>query len=421
MSLFGFGDITFKKGSSLGPLGALNSSPYQSNIFRFPSDVGQPGNGHYVIFYAREQEKTSYKEKYASESGEKTLPGTAASMLNDNGNNQTNLTEAASSAISNAVPGAGGVISDIGNTIKGASQAIENLGNNAVAGVKNYFSSKGSSLSGSAGKTNAIVGENVASMMGGSFLKTTKRTSDAIALYMPDTLQYQHTQKYNDLSLGGSKIAQGIAAGAAGVDSYKESGNAGKAGSNALVAAALGIGGNVAKDALGDVGQFGFTAATGAVTNPMLEMVYTSPDFRSFQFDFSFYPRSETEGISVQKILERFKFHQAPEFYNLDGKNFVGALVPPSEFDIEFFYNGKINPNIPRIATCVLESIDIDYAPNRFNAYEVPGENEPKLGRTGMPVAINLRMSFRERTYLTKSDFKNPRLGNFNASSSTDN
>jgi hypothetical protein len=56
-----------------------------------------------------------------------------------------------------------------------------------------------------------------------------------------------------------------------------------------------------------------------------------------------------------------------------------------------------------------LEKIDVNYAPNGFSAYEVPGENQPSLGRTGMPVAINLQLSFKETTYLTKADFKQDR------------
>jgi hypothetical protein len=68
-------------------------------------------------------------------------------------------------------------------------------------------------------------------------------------------------------------------------------------------------------------------------------------------------------------------------------------------------YNGKENPNIPRISTCVLQSIDVDYAPNGFSAYEVPGE-QALPGRTGMPVAIRLSLNFKETEILTKANYK---------------
>ena len=164
----------------------------------------------------------------------------------------------------------------------------------------------------------------------------------------------------------------------------------------------------MAKGIAGEVGALGAFAATGVVTNPMLELLYTSPSFRSFQFDFFFYPRDEREALEVQKIIERLKFHQAPEISGSFGKGF---LIPPSEFDIRFYYNGAQNPNIPQISTCVLEDININYAPNGFSAYEVPNENIPSLGRTGMPVSIQLTLQFKEVTYLTKEDFNEDLIG----------
>jgi hypothetical protein len=167
---------------------------------------------------------------------------------------------------------------------------------------------------------------------------------------------------------------------------------------------ALSAGADVAGGLVGEgTAKLGFQKLTGAVRNPMLELIYQSPSFRTFQFDFSFYPRDENEALEVQKIIERLRFHQAPELL----KDAGGFLVPPSEFDIKFYYGGSQNPNIPPIATCVLTTIDVNYAPNGFSAYEVPGEVAPALGRTGMPVAINITLQFKETTYLTKDDFKN--------------
>ena len=153
----------------------------------------------------------------------------------------------------------------------------------------------------------------------------------------------------------------------------------------------------------GDIGRVLFTAGTGGkVENPMMEILYSSPEFRSFRFDFLMMPRSESEAKEVQDIINLLKFHQAPELVRNSGGLF---LYPPSEFDISFYYNGAENINIPKISTCVLSSIDTDYAPGGFAAYEVEGEPQPikgQLGRTGMPVAIRLSLSFTETEYLVK-------------------
>jgi hypothetical protein len=146
-----------------------------------------------------------------------------------------------------------------------------------------------------------------------------------------------------------------------------------------------------------------FASAFGLVKNPQLELLYTSPDFRQFAFEFMFYPRSEKEAKEVQSIIQRLRFHQAPEILSGSGGYF---MVPPSEFDIEFHYNGEENPNISKISTCALTSISVDYAPNGFRAYEVPGENSPILGSTGMPVGIRLNLTFQELEIMTKRNYE---------------
>ena len=63
----------------------------------------------------------------------------------------------------------------------------------------------------------------------------------------------------------------------------------------------------------------------------------------------------------------------------------------------------------------------MNYAPNGWSAYEVPGENNPSLGRTGMPVAIQLTLQFQEVTYLTKADYRFGGLGEATAESKISN
>jgi hypothetical protein len=142
----------------------------------------------------------------------------------------------------------------------------------------------------------------------------------------------------------------------------------------------------------------------------MIELIYSSPQLRTFQFEFFFYARSEKEAYDVQKIIDRFRFHQSPELQGgLDSQ--MGLLIPPSEFDIKFFYAGRQNPNIPPIGTCVLTQIQVNFAPKGWTAYESIGENIAALGRTGMPVAIQMTLQFKETTIITKEDFNTQRVG----------
>jgi hypothetical protein len=302
------------------------------------------------------------------------------SINSSTGGKFANLTNAASKSVSSALGGLNSVTGKIGNLFGQASV-----------------------FSGNSESTKAVLDTSIKKITGGSlgFLKTTTLTTDAIALYMPDTLNYTYAQGYDQLQLGGEMAGQVLAAGGSVADKVKAGDYTGAAGV-AAKAAGANILKNVSTLAGENTGQALFTAATGTVQNPMLEMIYKSPNFRQFQFDFTFYPRDEKEALEVQKIIERLRFHQAPELASAQG-----FLIPPSEFDIKFYYGSSQNPNIPAIATCVLTNIDVNYAPNGFSAYEVPGENNPSLGRTGMPVAIQVLLQFQETTYLTKSDFKN--------------
>jgi hypothetical protein len=230
-----------------------------------------------------------------------------------------------------------------------------------------------------------------------AFVRTIRRVADTVALYMPDTLVFTQNQSYSEQSLTGGLAAGGsiLSEGASFVDNINQKDLKGIF-NNLSPGLATYLKGK------SQLLSAGFTAYTGLVVNPLLEIIYSSPNLREFRFDFMFYPRNENEAKEVQNIINRFHFHQAPEV-NLQGQGFF--LVPPSEFDILFYYNGKINPNIPKISTCVLTSIDVNYAPNGFAAYEVQGNLSPEPGETGMPVAITMSLNFKETEIVTKSNF----------------
>lgn len=241
--------------------------------------------------------------------------------------------------------------------------------------------------------------------------QATTRTSGAICLYMPDTLAFDNSQVYSDINLGANMGAalvtgaltvaenMGSALGVKGIKNPSSSVLQGAAGPLAAVAAMQ------AAEAIGQgsMAQAALQSLIGVAMNPMMELIYSSPRFREYRFDFLFYPRSSAESEAVQKIVELFKFHFSPEILKSSNGFF---LVPPSQFDIKFYYNGAENPNIEKTTTCVMTSLNCDYAPNGWAAYEVPGSPTPSLGKTGSPVAIRLSMGFKEIEYKTKEHYK---------------
>ncbi len=387
MALFNLTDITFKPpGEPKGPLDVLQSSQYKYNTYRYPEDIGASDKGHYIAININEQKKTSYA-----------------------GTPSTDTPTVLRNRVGNDIATFGG---NLGKTVAGAGDLINNIaGSNITGSITSNINSLQGWLGGQTGvgktlgdvanasidtlKTIATDASSVA------FTRTIRRITDTVVLYMPDNLKFAYKQNYSTPELGGTVAAAGLAAGASVADNINANSPEASAamGQNlsymftSLAAKSLdGVLGTGAGKAL-------FAAGAGMVQNPMMEMIYSNPSFRTFSFDFMFYPRSESEALQVQNIIERLRFHQAPELVTASGGFF---LVPPSEFDITFYYNGQENPNIPKISTCVLESIDTDYAPGGFAAYEVPGEGAQK-GRTGMPVAIRMTLNFKETEMLYKN------------------
>lgn len=385
MPLFGLGDIKFNKDSSLikGPLASLAQSPFTTNTLKYPLDIGAPDKGHYMMIYIRKQKNTQVVDVPEQSA-------TTSATTNIFKNTNVNISESIKSSV-------GG---QIGSTIANQVGKLDNLTGGTISGiatgVKNAFTSIGRNtptiLSGSSEATQSIINRNVKSLQSnGGKLSQTTLTSDVVALYMPDTLQFDFKQNYDELSL---TSGIGGLAGVAVAEQIEAGGNTEKM--KDAVKAALG---RIGQSIAGDIGRAGAFLSTGVVINPMLEVIYNSPSFRSFDYVFKFYPRTEREAVEVQKIINLLQFHQAPEI-KTDGSQTL--LIPPSEFDIKFYYAGKENDNIPKIGTCVLRTIQINYAPNGWAAYEVPGQNAT-IGGTGMPVAIEMVLSFQEITYLTKT------------------
>ena len=416
MAFFGLSDISFNKGtgSTRGPLASLSGSEFEQTTLRYPLDIGNYDKSHYVVLYIRQQNNSAFKRTMAD----------MGNFDSDNYNNMdvksggatpiANLTNKVGGEIVSKINSALGKVNEVtNNKLAGLTGAISKGVTNVVGGVGNIFASTPNvNLGGGSSETTAVIDNSIKRISKKSnvagFDRPTYLTTDAIALYMPDTIAYSYSQSYESPSMGNEIGGQALAAGKSAIDAYNKGGaeSAGdslkKSGlENMKEILVKGAGKITASENTAKL----FLANTGRVVNPMLEMLYQSPNFRTFNFEFLFYPRDEREALEVQSILERLRFHQAPEILKENGAAAGGFLVPPSEFDIRFYYSGSENPNIPQIATCVLLTMDVNYAPNGWSAYEVPDEFKPSVGRTGMPTAIQLALSFQETTYLTKDDF----------------
>ena len=377
MALFNLTDIKFKTDSRQGTEALVSNSKYRRDLLRYPSDLGATDKGHYIVININEQINTT-------QSTGELVDDLPAIIGGRTGADTT----------------AGNLAAVSPNTEKLFDQLIENKIENSD--VRNIVSQAGENL-----KRGLNLVQDGLTRLGGKSIdpkigvRTVRRISDTIALYMPDTLNFSYGQVYDRLEPGKELTGAVLAGLSSASGTIRGGGDAAE-----ILKSVAPFVANYALREFGATGKILFAAGTGGkVNNPMLEIAYSSPEFRSFRFDFMLYPRDEKEALEVQNIINKLRFHQAPEIVKNTGGFF---LYPPSEFDISFYYNGSENPNIPKISTCVLTTIDTDYAPNGFSAYEVPGEMKAQLGRTGMPVAIRLSLNFKETEYLVKGS---PLLG----------
>lgn len=210
-------------------------------------------------------------------------------------------------------------------------------------------------------------------------VRRTRRIKEAILLYMPSTANFVQAHQLHDFSLTEllGKVGVGAAQGAA----------------NALandprLSAAVGLASGAAAAARG-VGTIA-SSLNNTPINPRIEVIYGSPVLRTFDFVFDMAPSNERESVLIDNIIRTLRFHAAPELANYNftafGLQNPFFLTPPSEFDITFFFNGQENTRIPRINTCMLEAVDVDYAATgTYSTFS-----------NGYPVSARMSLRFRE-------------------------
>jgi hypothetical protein len=383
MALFTLTDIKFRKDKERrGTTALTSSSNFQSNILKYPIDLGSVDKGHYMMFSINVNDLTNDFRYCTGQEPSSFKPSPSRSLK--------------FSDVSRAVRDQFSSNEIVNNVLSGIGKGIEKLPDSIQSAIRNTGEF-------TAGLSEPFAKTDFARLTEQNFARSTTRIADTIAMYMPNTLAFNQSQKYDQVSRN-DLLTGSVAAGTVALDSLSDPRALGRNLSPFVAQAARSFFDNLT----GSPGtiQTIFAQTFGAV-NPRLEVLYSSPQFRNFQFDFMFYPRSEAEALEVQRIIQKFKFHQSPEIKKGTANQF---LVPPSDFNIEFYYNGKVNNNIPKIkGPCILDSINVDYAPDGFRAYESYDEASdmlsPSLGKTGMPVGIRMQLVFTEIEFMTKDAY----------------
>jgi hypothetical protein len=339
------------------PTGLLNVDPFAFNALSYPLDVQNNfQNGHYMIFYVNVQNKTKYVYDPADS---KEVTDERLKGVSENEKRYEELK----------------AIRTGGKT--GAKDA------GTGTQLKEYSGFIGEGF----GEASYTIKKGVKSSS-----ENTKRITDSVAMYLPPNVEDNTIANYNDAKTGvaGFLVASG----------FDAKGKDAKAIAESVIGSMEGILKDTTMRAIGVVGDlFGAEGteglakkAFGEADNPYMEVLFDSMQLRTFTYNFQFAPRSEKESYEVQRIIQLFRFHMAPELR--PGVNRYLGL--PSTFDIHYMFLSSAgiaseNNFYNRIATCVLQDCSVNYTPGGVKSFE-----------DGGPTQTTMKLTFKEIQLLTK-------------------
>ena len=324
------------------PTAHMQSDPLEFTNIRFPRDLGNTDNGHYMIFYIISNTHSKFADKQFNEQ----LLGSAF------------VTETA--------------VGDFDSeTTYNVARLRDGRTNTAVKigrPTKNSVTSERST-------------HNVATA--------------AVALYMPPgiNVKYGVDNGQTDLGIAGVGARTGVAvAGAKNDEEQMKAFLSGLGGVGMEAAKRLGIGTLEAFGA-GDVGG-AITKVTGFAENPFSEVVFKGVGHRDFSYTYNLTARNKEEVEDINKIITLFKYHMHPSLsFDVAGGRYFKV---PSEFEIHYAYQGQLNNYLNKISRCVLTGCEIQYGGDEFTTFR-QFDNDGAA-----PVQISMTLSFTETEIMTK-------------------
>ena len=340
------------------PTGLLDIDPLGFSTMSYPLDVQNNfQNGHYMLFYVNVQDKTKY--------------------VYDNQDMRTVHEERLKGANANETRYA-----ELQAIRSGKKTGAKNAG-----GGQEYQAPQLKPGQGVSGKMPISKKKGVSSLF-----NNTNRISDSVSMYLPPNITDTTAASYTDSATGiaGFLAASGFSA--AGGDAKKIA--------ESIVASLDGVGRDMTFKAIGAAAELAGAEGAdklakkvfGEADNPYMEVLFDAMQLRTFTYNFTMSPRNEEEAYEVQRIIQLFRFHMAPELR--PGVNRYLGL--PSQFDIHYMFLSKEgvaseNNYYNRVATCVLQNCEINYTPTGVKSFE-----------DGGPVQTTMVLTFKEIELLTK-------------------
>ena len=100
---------------------------------------------------------------------------------------------------------------------------------------------------------------------------------------------------------------------------------------------------------------------TGQVINPNLELLFSGPNLRSFNFNFTLTPRDPEEARTIRKIIRAMKRNMTPRISDKDL-----FLKSPRIFELEYIFgdNTEQHPYMNKFKPCACTNFTVNYTPD---------------------------------------------------------
>lgn len=134
-------------------------------------------------------------------------------------------------------------------------------------------------------------------------------------------------------------------------------------------------------------GASALSAAIGVSVNPYLYMTFKQPNFKNFNFTWTFAPTTENESNILKNIIDQFKFNMLPRAI------FGSALLDYPSIALIKFYPKK--EFLFSIRPCIIEAVSVDFT----------ASGGPSFFKNGAPTVVNLSVRFKEIEIWTKNNY----------------
>lgn len=131
------------------------------------------------------------------------------------------------------------------------------------------------------------------------------------------------------------------------------------------------------------------SAQRGQIINPFLIMLFKSPQYKKFSFQWTLTPRTASESDSLNDIVKQFRRNMLPDVSAGTANILLDYphIVKPAFFPKEYMFDFK---------WCAIEAISVDYT----------GMGMPAFTTTNAPAAIKLQIDLKEIDLWMSSDIR---------------